>query len=156
VGRTEDGVFALAASRGIRLERGHPLPWLTKHGHLNPLLIREAPAAAELLARIHRGLGGDEKLLVAKSRGRDPLPDFLLPERRLIIEVDEIQHFTSDRFTTFDWYPADADFQFAVASYRMLIETWRQKADGYRATKPAPDFPRPGGRSGLTSTRCGT
>jgi hypothetical protein len=119
---------------------------LTKNGHRNSLLADEAPVAAEALGRIYERLGGNETLLAAKSHGNDPKPDFLLPERDLIVEIDEIQHFTSDRLMTFNWYPGDAEIGFEIESYRKLIEAWHPTADRYRAAKPAPDFPRPGGR----------
>ena len=89
--------------------------------------------------------GGNEKPLAAKRRGSDPTPDFLLNCRQ-IIEVDEIQHFTTDRLTTLRLYPGDIELGFGLSEYISLCETWRPTADRYRTAKPTQDFPHPGGR----------
>jgi hypothetical protein len=63
-----------------------------------------------------------------------------------IVEVDEIQHFTSDRLSTLRLYPATSDLAFDLDAYVSLCKTWRVKGDGYRSAKPTVDFPHPGGR----------
>ncbi len=147
MGATESGVLVLAREGGIALERGSALQWLTNRGHLNPVLADAVPAPTlAILSSIHQRLGGDESLLAGKRAGSSPRPDFLLAREHLIVEVDEIQHFTSDRLATLELYPRNADLAFDVAEYRALITKWMAVADNYRAAKPAVDFPRAGGR----------
>jgi hypothetical protein len=100
----------------------------------------------ELLRAIYLKLGGDETALANKRRGSDPKPDFLLGDHEQIVEVDEIQHFTSDRLSTLRLYPATSDLAFDLDAYVSLCKTWRVKGDGYRSAKPTVDFPHPGGR----------
>jgi hypothetical protein len=147
VGATESGVFTLAREAGIGLTRGTAQPWLTNRGHLNPVIADAVPAATlGLLRSIYKQLGGVEAALANKRAGSSPRPDFLLLSRSLIIEVDEIQHFTTDRLAALELYPEDAGLAFDVAEYRKLISKWSPVADGYRAAKPSVDFPRAGGR----------
>jgi hypothetical protein len=142
VGATENGVFALAREAGIELEAGTALPWLSNRGHLNPILVGVVPETMlAILSSIHQRLGGDEDALAGKRAGSSPRPDFLLPSATLVVEVDEIQHFTSDRLLTLELYPKNAQLAFDVAEYRALIGKWATVADRYRAAKPAIDFP---------------
>jgi hypothetical protein len=62
------------------------------------------------------------------------------------VEVDEVQHFTTARLSTFAHYPPAADVGFDVEEYQSLIGQWRKQADRAFAHKVAADFPRPGGR----------
>ncbi len=71
--------------------------------------------------------------------------DFLHEPTGALIEVDEHQHFTSDRLLTFDHYPAGTPLGFDLDEYRALCRQWAPKADRYRATKAAVGF-GPGGR----------
>jgi hypothetical protein len=147
MGSTETGVFTLARKAAIELEPGAALPWLTNRGHLNPVVAGVVPETTlAILSSIHQRLGGDESLLAAKRGGSSPRPDFVLASASLIVEVDEIQHFTSDRLATLELYPRNAELAFDVAEYRALIEQWSAVADNYRAAKPAVDFPHAGGR----------
>jgi hypothetical protein len=58
------------------------------------------PSVLELLRTIYERLGGDEGALAGKRAGSSPRPDFTLASAALIVDVDEIQHFTSDRLAT--------------------------------------------------------
>jgi hypothetical protein len=147
MGATENGVFTLAREAGIELDAGTAFPWLSNRGHLNPILAGVVPETTlGILSTIHQRLGGDESLLAGKRAGSSPRPDFVLASATLIVEVDEIQHFTSDRLTTLELYPRNAELSFEIAEYRALIRRWSSVADSYRAAKPAVDFPRAGGR----------
>jgi len=98
------------------------------------------------LRSIYLALGGDETLLVRKRSGSDPRLDFVLAEHALAVEVDEIQHFTSERLRTLDLYPPAAEVCFDTGAYRALIGRWCTTGDRYRAAKPSVDFPFAGGR----------
>jgi hypothetical protein len=150
VGDLQSDVFALAHEAGFDLEdkRSMPaMPWLTNRGHLNPALEGTVPESTlGLIRAMHERLGGDERALAGKRAGSDPKPDFVLRSASLIVEVDEFQHFTSDRLLTLELYPQNAQLAFDVSEYRSLIEVWSMRADKYRASKPTVDFPHPGGR----------
>lgn len=147
MGVTENTVACLAAASGLMFTRGARLPWLTNKGHLGG----EAAAALsadtrEQLRTIYTTLGGDETLLAGKRAGSDPRVDLLLADRGLAIEVDEIQHFTTDRLRTLEHYAPRADVLFDLGEYRTLVVRWHLVADRYRAAKPTADFPDAGGR----------
>lgn len=147
MGATETGVFVLARDAGIELEAGTTLPWLSNRGHANPILTDTVPESTlRLLSTIYQRLGGDEQALASKRAGSSPRPDFFLRAAAVIVEVDEIQHFTSDRLMTLELYGKDVQLVFDIDEYRALIRRWRSIADNYRAAKPAVDFRRPGGR----------
>jgi hypothetical protein len=146
MGATENTFYELATANGIRLSHGSGLPWLTNHGHLSDHLKLLDKAAATALKTIYALLGGDEHLLSGKRNGSSPRPDFVISGQGLIIEVDEIQHFTSERKRTLDDYPPGADLAFDSAGYQDLITQHRTVADRYRSDKPAVDFPFAGGR----------
>jgi hypothetical protein len=144
MGATEDTFYSLAVADGVELQRGLAVPWLSNLGHLN-VAIGDENTSNEL-RELHRQLKGDEQLLSSKRSGSSPRLDFVLIEQKLIIEVDEIQHFTTDRLTTFRAYPAPADCAYDIEYYCALIDRWRQRGDRYRAAKPTADFPFAGGR----------
>lgn len=146
MGATEDTFAALAAADGFVFTRQARLLWLTNKGHVSPTAERLGAPARGVLRAIYGALGGDEALLAAKRAGRDPEVDFLFARENMIVEVDEIQHFTTDRLRALDLYPADAPTLFDVGSYRNLVARWLQRADRYRTAKPAADFPFAGGR----------
>src|SRR4051794_29670057 len=142
MGATENEFRQLLMNSGLEVLCGPRVHWLTNRGHLNPLVMEQVQAPQrERLREIHSALGGNESLLQKKSPGSDPKPDFVLPRFKIVVEVDEIQHFTSDRLRTFDHYPNGLSIGVPIDEYRELIARWRAKADGYRAQKVASDFP---------------
>jgi hypothetical protein len=136
MGATEDAVARLAAMEGLEFQRGAPLPWLTNKGHLADVAagkLDEETLAA--MRSIYQELGGDESLLASKRSGSDPRIDLL--HGALAIEVDEIQHFTTDRMRTLELYPPDADVLFSTDEYRAAIRLWHQRADRFRHPRNA-------------------
>jgi hypothetical protein len=147
VGATEDTFAQLARADGIVFSRGVSPPWLTNRGHLSGAMADRLDAAREAALRsIYLALGGDETLLVGKRSGSDPRLDFVLAEHALAVEVDEIQHFTTDRLRTLEQYPPTVEVCFDTGAYRILIGQWCTTGDRYRAAKPTVDFPLAGGR----------
>jgi hypothetical protein len=68
-------------------------------------------------------------------------------DSRVIIEVDEIQHFTSHRLLSFESYPKDAPLGFDLEDYRELCSRHHVKADKAWGTKKTATFgPRSRGR----------
>ena len=142
MGRTEDAFFRLARADGHDIERGTTLPWLTNRGHLSNMLT---VSTTQALRAIHRELGGDEERLEGK-RSASLRPDFLLPSQSLLVEVDETQHFTTDRLSTFGHYYEAVKLAFDPVAYMELVKQWKDEGDSFYRNKPAPDFPFPGGR----------
>lgn len=144
MGKTQTEFAALTAADG--LEPGHRLPWLTNRGHLHLEEIGASIGLVNTLREIYLALGGDEQALASKRPGSDPTPDFLYGPSSQLLEVDEIQHFTSDRRLTLEMYPSTLSLGFDINAYSGLCTTWSATADRYRATKQTRDFPHPGGR----------
>lgn len=147
MGATEDIFATRLLAGGFAFQRGVSQPWLTSKGHIAPSIRSQLDEQTlTTLGAIYEALGGSEDLLAGKRSGSSPRIDFLLAEHSVAVEVDEIQHFTSDRLRTLELYPADAPVLFDVDEYRELIGRWCGSADRYRAGKPTVDFPFPGGR----------
>jgi hypothetical protein len=143
MGRTEREFAALAAAGGIELGR-RTIAGLSGRGPWADGLAAAPSPVRKTLANMHALLGGDALLLRAKAE-RALSPDFVLPNGQ-IVEVDEIQHFTTDRLRTLELYPPDVSLGFDLGTYRELCQRHHRSADGYRAAKHATDFPFPGGR----------
>lgn len=151
VGRIETEFGRTARDAGYDLCPGERVPWLTVHGHVNPVVVQHAPP--EVLAAVRRiflVLGGDEERLATKRPGSDPRPDFRLHSHGgdgRILEIDEIQHFTTDRLQALKSYPLDTRLGYDQGEYIALCERWRTRGgDKYRAAKPTKEFARAGGR----------
>lgn len=137
---------AAAATAGIELEANVKLAWLTRHGHLAPAVQRTLPSwALSALDDILNALGGERATLAAKTRGA-MTADFVILPKRLEVEYDEVQHFTTARMATLDLYPIEAPLAFSIATYRSVVERWRNKGDKGFAHKEASEFPGRGGR----------
>lgn len=129
--------FALAAaSDGVPLT-SHKHLWLTQRGHLG--LPPEAAEAQALLREVFLALGGDESLLAA-ARTTPLTADFFHEPTSSLVEVDEIQHFTSARLLSLSLYPQDQVLGFDLNEYRALCEQHRNKADRAFAHKDAKVF----------------
>lgn len=136
---------AVASSHGVKLLPRPSLPWLSVRGHLDRAVQREAPAETlDELHRIHMALGGSPSALSAKSRG-SIRPDLVTPTGQ-IVEVDEVQHFTTARQVSFREYPQNIPVGFSIDHYLRLITIWRSKGDAAFAHKKSVDFNFPGGR----------
>ena len=71
--------------------------------------------------------------------------DYLHPPSGTLIEIDEVQHFTSFELLTLDLYPAGTRLGFDLEHYRQLCKELRSVSDRYFRTKSAVGF-GPGGR----------
>jgi len=136
----------LANAAGIPLEIGRPVPWLSGNGHMNPIVTTTAaPELVNALSAIHETLGGVHAALAAKRPGNPPTPDLVHTPTGCLIEVDEVQHFTSARLRSLELYPS-VRLGFETAEYRSLIARFQAKGDKAFAHKVTADFPQPGGR----------
>lgn len=137
---------AHARGLGIDLRADVARPWLTRNGHLNKEVRAKLPSdTIEALDAMFAALGGDPAALMAKTRGA-MRADFLLTTSDLVVEYDEVQHFTTARLATLKLYPADAALHFDHSTYVTLTEQWRVRGDRGFAHKEAAKFPGPAGR----------
>lgn len=133
--------FGASARRDGVLLQAASIDGLTDAGHLalSPGVARAA------LERIFAALGGDEDDLAAGRHGLLRL-DWYHDATSTPVEVDESQHFTSDRLVALRLYPPSAALGFDLEEYIALCERHAASADRYRAAKPARGFRRAGGR----------
>ncbi len=131
---------------GVDLRADVALPWLTRNGHLKPTVIETLPASTrEAMDRILADLGGDAAALAAKTRGA-MRADFILERRGVVVEYDEVQHFTTARLTTLALYPPDAPLGFDPSAYAEMTARWSASGDKAFAHKTASEFPGHAGR----------
>ncbi|MFI2565408.1 hypothetical protein [Paenarthrobacter sp. NPDC018779] len=136
VGDCEKSFAETALKHGIKLVR-YKRPWLNQRGHFD--LPQTASAIALPLEQIFAMLGGNAAEQSAKRT--TPLPgDFIHEDTGTLIEVDEMQHFTSFRLQTFSFYPVESPLGFDVEAYLWHCRRYSSSADKYRQTKTAPAF----------------
>lgn len=136
-----------ARAAGIPLSPGGKVHWLSTRGHLADSLQGVVPAELlGALAAMHQQLGGDDQLLAGKKGGNHPVPDLIHDELGCVIEVDEVQHFTTARARTFDLYPGTIRLGYSLDEYVGLVHRWKASGDRNFAHQTAADFPEQGGR----------
>ena len=137
----------IAQANGIPLEVDVPQAWLTRRGHLEPIVQERAPAdVLTVLATIFTELGGDLVRLERNKGGNPSAPDLIHAELGCIVELDELPHFTSARRRSLALYPPDTQLLFELAEYRALIDRHCAEADAVMARETTKEFPLSGGR----------
>ncbi|WP_394276424.1 hypothetical protein [Luteococcus sp.] len=137
----QDQFAAAATAAGLHLERA-TAPWLNRQGHF--ALPDQCRDIIPILEQAFILLGGDQT--AQRGKTRTPLPgDLMDPDRRIMIETDEVQHFTTHRLATLDLIPNGYPLGYDPAQYRRLCHTHHHKADNYYRRKNATGF-GPGGR----------
>lgn len=143
----EAELCVLTTAAGIPLVHATPMPWLTSHGHEHPLVKSRVPThIVASLARIYQTLGGDASALAEDRPVRCLTPDLIHPPTGCLVEVDEVQHFTTARLRTFEHYPQGTALGFSLPEYRELIGRWAKAGDAAFRHKPAGNFPVTCGR----------
>jgi hypothetical protein len=141
VGDCEKAFLEAAARDGIELVR-YKQAWLNQRGHFG--LPDDAGAVFIPLDKIFHDLRGDSE--AQSTKRTTPLPgDFIHLPTGTMIEIDEVQHFTTYRMQTFAHYPANASLGFDADEYVDLCKKFCRTADKYRLNKAASGF-GPGGR----------
>jgi hypothetical protein len=143
-GDTERNFKEAAEADGIQLTQNYSFQWMTERGHfgLPPEISRVAASLHEILLT----LGGDPTPYAA-GRSTVLRGDLLHEATGTIIEVDELQHFSSWRLITLDTYPSDAVLGYDRDEYRDKCQRNASRADTFRASKLAKGFPNPGSRT---------
>lgn len=76
----------------------------------------------DIMGPIHEALKkhrGFDSFVKSKKLSR---ADFFIPERRIIVEFDESQHFTKPRDITLSLYPSGQNFGFSVERWRTICQ----------------------------------
>ena len=142
----EQLVASELGAEGIETVPAGSLPWLTVRGHLDSYVQRHAPASVlDTLSALHKNLGGDATLLAGKRTGT-VRPDLIVVATGQVIEVDEVQHFTTAREVSLGHYPEGVSLGFSLDDYRILVHRHRSEADRAFAHKRSADFDFAGGR----------
>lgn len=124
------GIKMAAARDGVQLVKGQSFPWIGTRGPYG--LKGHADSAFDAVMAIAVELGAYLDVMRSPERISYPGADLIHAESGVVIEVDEVQHFTSDRLKTFDHYPADSQLGFDIDEYRRLCllydsKAWRSK-----------------------------
>lgn len=139
--------YARATAAGYDLRADQSLDWLTRYGHLQPVVHANLPRPVlDALTSIFAELGGDARALREKTRGA-MTADFLLQPQAGVVEHDELSHFTTARLSTFAYYPPDLPLGYDPNAYQGLCERHRARGDRGFAHKKAVEFPGAGGRA---------
>ena len=141
----EVGIAVEAAKEGLFLSPGINFEWIGTKGPYG--LSGKTAIVYESVMSVAIALGADLDAMRLAQRIVRPRADLMHKESGVIIEVDEIQHFTSHRLLSFESYPDDAPLGFDLEGYRELCERHHVKADKAWGTKKTATFgPRSRGR----------
>lgn len=136
----------LCVRAGVDIRRGIVIPGLSGRGHFDFEPTDSAGEEARSdLQQIFDALGGDHGAMEAKAP-RPLKPDFVLPASRHVLELDEVQHFSTARSKTLEHYSRPENSLFDVDEYRKLCRRHHPQADKAFAHKQAAEFPGPQGR----------
>jgi hypothetical protein len=144
VGDLERFVARHLEAEGYEFTVNSSFAWLSGLGPFEPSASSAPEPVRQRLTDMHAALGGDLQKLQNKRRSSLPV-DFDLGDR-LLLEVDEPQHFSTPRLQTLDFYEG-LQHDLDIDRYRDLCIRYSGEADSYRRTKTAADFPFPGGRT---------
>lgn len=141
----EVGIAVEAAKEGLFLSPGISFEWIGTKGPYG--LSGKTASVYEPAMSVAIALGADLDAMRLARRIVRPQADLMHKDSRVVIEVDEIQHFTSHRLLSFESYPDDAPLGFDLEEYRGLCEQHSVKADKAWGTKKTATFgPKSRGR----------
>jgi hypothetical protein len=141
----EVGIAVEAAKEGLFLSPGISFEWIGTKGPYG--LSGETTSVYDGVMSIAVALGADLDAMRNAQRIVRPRADLMHEESGVIIEVDELQHFTSHRLMSFESYPDGAPLGFDLGDYRDLCEQHRVRADKAWGTKKTATFgPKSRGR----------
>lgn len=123
----EIGIAVEAAKDGVYLKPGRKFAWLNSAGPYG--LGVSASSVLDPVTSIAVALKGDLEAMKAVLRPAKLPVDLIHEDSGIVFEVDEIQHFTSHRLSTFDHYPDDVRVSFDIEEYRRLCTQYSPRAD---------------------------
>ncbi len=144
--RLEVGIIKLVEEViGITAERRAEFDWLR-----NKPRREDFGEHYDAVITLYTALEGDWESTTSKADGY-LIPDAYFPEPyHFIFEFDELQHFTTFRGRTFQFYPADIEVAYAVAEYDQFCQQYHIAALGKgpaRFRRSTADFPYINGRA---------
>ena len=96
----------------------------------DPALRVPVTAAVGVLAAIYARLGGDVSVLHAARANLFLAVDLVHPPSGTVVELDELEHFTSFRLGALALYPADAAVGFDLDEHKRLCGELCGETDG--------------------------
>lgn len=100
-----------------------------------------------VIENIFKNLNGDLIANQAKRKVYLECDAFFNSQYNFIFEFDEMQHFSSKRLETFNFYQNDIKLNFDKKEWVYLCEKYGPKANEYRKNKTTTDFNFVGGRT---------
>ncbi len=97
--------------------------------------------------KIFKALNGDINANQSKQTKHLECDAFFGGKYNFFFEFDEIQHFSSSRLKTFNYFPADLMTNYSLTDWKALCVRNKDKADRYRHSKVTVDFNFSGGRT---------
>jgi hypothetical protein len=134
----EVGIAVEAAKEGLFLSPGINFEWIGTKGPYG--LSGKTASVYEPVMSVAIALGADLDAMRQARRIVRPRADLMHKDSGVVIEVDEIQHFTSHRLLSFESYPCDAPLGFDLEEYSALCEQHRVKADKAWGVKKTATF----------------
>lgn len=101
----------------------------------------------DIIHQIFISLNGDFKKNKTKKEQLLKCDAYFGGDFNFIFEFDEIQHFSSVRLETFEYYPSSLNVNFDIEEWKTLCKKNMVDADKYRKTKTTVDFNFIGGRT---------
>lgn len=136
-------VTQLLNDAGLETSTNVTFPWMTNRVPIEDDPMTPARIVFRLTA-LHVRLGGDWDRRVNKREKK--LRFDIMVGSTTLIEIDPIDHFTSEREISFDYYD-EMDHQLDIERYRDLCKSNREHADKFLQNRSTTDFPFPGGRA---------
>lgn len=150
VGDLEREFAASAAQDGIVLTEKFTFPWLNEIGHLyllhvasqteDEVAIKRLKLVAKSLATIFQRMRGKNETLAACRPNHYVTIDLVHEPTGTLVELDELQHFTTMRQGSLDLYPHAVPIGFDPGEYWELCAKYHTQADKYRDNLPAKYF----------------
>ena len=154
----EEALAEAAAKDGIELEP-HQFDWASEPGHLavayladqtgDPGVMQRAEIAVPALEQMFSRLRGLMPVLHSCRVNFPYMPVLVHMPTATLVEVDDVLHFTTQRLTTLDLYPAEVPLGFDMQEYKDLCREHAPKSDKWRYGLASKTF----GFHGLQSER---
>lgn len=116
-----------SCQRRSYLSPGKSFSWIGTKGPFG--LTDEASNVYKPALAIAVRLGADLEAMRSARWVVKPRADLMHKESGVVIEVDEVQHFTSHRLATFDYYPVGKALGFDVDEYSRTCQQYSAYAD---------------------------
>ena len=141
VSEHEEALAKAAAADGIELEP-HQFDWASEPGHLavayladqtgDPGIMQRSEIAVPALEQMFTRLKGLMPVLHSCRVNMPYMPVLVHMQTGTLVEVDDVLHFTTQRLTTLDLYPAEVPIGFDMKEYKDLCREHASTSDKWR------------------------